>query len=108
MKIRGPAVFLNQTMAKRMFFDFYWHVFIKTGYKNAQLKINHLHMTTRKKIIIIGIVLILAILSLFIPTIRQGKSLTSSENDRDEVLYEGNTEDSETTKEPETDTHKDK
>jgi hypothetical protein len=70
-------------MAIRMFFDVYWHVFIKTGYKKAQLKINHLHMTTRKKIIIIG-------------------------NDRDEVLYEGNTEDSETTKEPETDTHKDK
>lgn len=50
-------------------------------------------MKNKKVIVIVGVVLILAILSLFIPTIKQGRDLTSPENDRENVIYEGNTED---------------
>lgn len=49
-----------------------------------------------RKIFIIGAIIIAAILLLLIPTIRQGKDLTSSENDREDVLYDGNTEDTPT------------
>jgi hypothetical protein len=47
----------------------------------------------KRTIIIIGAVLVLIILSLFIPAIRQGRDLTSTENDRENVIYDGNSED---------------
>ena len=66
-------------------------------------------MRQRKTIYIVAAVLILAILSLFIPALKQKKDLTSAdEGKKDEVVYDGNTEDTESIEDDSTDVQEDR
>ena len=66
-------------------------------------------MKQKRTIIAVGAVIIIAILLLFIPAIKQKRDLTTAdEGKKDEVVYDGNTEDTESIEDDSTEVQKDR